>query len=92
MLECVLAVQRIGEGFGETGAGRGRDLPGEEEREGGMEAGVVDCGPVAAEHGDGVRGRAAAGPFEACHLVLRLSFGGRGRDLGWAVADGRGEA
>jgi len=74
----------------------GPELPvsraGEEEWEGGMEAGVVDCGAVAAEHGDGVRGRAAAGPFEACHLVLRLSFGGRGRDLGWAVADGRGEA
>jgi len=36
-----------------------------------VEAGVVDCGAVAAEHGDGVRGRAAAGPFEACHLVSR---------------------
>jgi len=57
-----------------------------------MEAGVVDCGAVAAEHGDGVRGRAAAGPFEACHLVLRLSFGGRGGDLGRAVSDDRGEA
>jgi len=56
-----------------------------------VEAGVVDGGAVAAEHGDGLRGRAAAGPFEACHLGLRLSFGGRGGGLGRAVAYGRGE-
>lgn len=42
---------------------------GEEEREGGVEAGVVDGGAVAPEHGDGVRGRAAAGPLEAGHLA-----------------------
>lgn len=36
-----------------------------------MEAGVVDGGAVAAEHGNGVRRRAAEGPLEACHLVWR---------------------
>ena len=34
-----------------------------------MEAGVVDSGAVAAEHGDGVRRRAAAGPLDTGHLA-----------------------
>jgi hypothetical protein len=34
-----------------------------------MEAGVIDGGAVAAEHGGGVRRRAAAGPLEAGHLA-----------------------
>jgi len=61
-------LRRIGEGFGAWGAGRS-GVPREEEREGGVEAGVVDSGAVAAEHGDGVRRRAAAGPLDAGHLA-----------------------
>lgn len=40
--------------------GRGESVPGEDEREGGVEADVVDGGAVASEHRDGVRRRSAA--------------------------------
>lgn len=52
-----------------------------------MEAGVVDGGAVAPEHGDGVRGRAAAGPFEAGHLApfARPRLVGDRDDCCWAA-------